>query len=139
MTQVIGPVILRVVLVILAGYHLGIGIISITSLRLTARVVAPLYGLAVAESPALRVAVRMLGLYALAVGTLLSLAARDPQSHRETIIVVAGLQLARAACRLVFRDELQSAFQLRGRRNMINTSLLVAEAIVLMAFLPLPQ
>jgi hypothetical protein len=81
----------------------------------------------------------MLGLYALTIGTLLSLAAREPNSHRDTIIVVAGLQLARAVCRLVYGDELRGAFELRVRRNVINASLLVAEAIVLIAFLPLPQ
>jgi hypothetical protein len=139
MMQMIGPIILRAVLVILAGYHLGIGIISVTSLRLTARVTATLYGLAVVESPALRVAVRMLGLYALAIGTLLGLAALDPSSHREVIMVVAGLQLARAICRLFFGEELRVAFQLRIERNMINASLLVAEAVMLVVFLPSPQ
>ena len=139
MIQTLGPVILRIVLVILAGYHLGIGIVSITSLRLTAQVTATLYGLAVSETPALRYAVRMLGLYALAIGALLSLAALDPDSHRELIIVVAGLQLARAACRLIFANELRDAFQLRAERNLLNASLLVAEAMALMVFLPSHQ
>ena len=128
--------ILRALLALLAGYHLAIGVVSVASLRATARVVGALYGLSVAETPALRYAVRMLGLYALALGALLALAARAPATHRDVIAVVAGLQLARAACRLLLRRELAAAFQLPARRNAINAALLVAEAAVLVACFP---
>jgi|SRR5947208_3265413 len=128
--------ILRALLALLAGYHLAIGVVSVASLRVTARVVAALYGLSVAETPALRYAVRMLGLYALALGALLALAARAPGAHRDVIAVVAGLQLARAACRLLLRHELTAAFQLPMRRNAVHAALLVAEAAVLVACFP---
>lgn len=131
--------ILRAVLVMLAAYHLAIGMLSVTSLRVTARVTATLYGLSVAESAPLRYAVRMLGLYAIALGALLTFAARAPATHRDVIIVVAGLQLARALCRLVLQKELSAAFKLRLCRNVFNATLLVGEAALLLLCLPVAQ
>jgi hypothetical protein len=129
-------VVLRAVLLLLGGYHLGIGAVSVLSLRLTARVTAALYGVSVAESAPLRYAVRMLGLYALALGVLLVLAAREPNAHRDVIAVVAGLQMARALCRLLFRRELAAAFQLPMHRNALNAALLVGEAALLVLCYP---
>jgi len=131
----VATLLLRSLLALLAVYHLGIGIASVTSMRLTAGITDKLYGLSLKESPSLRYAVRMLGLYALALGALLTFAAKAPTSHREVIAVVAGLQLARGACRLRFRAELSSAFQLASQRNTLNATLLVAEAIALIACL----
>ena len=123
-------------LALLAAYHLGIGVLSVASLGLTARVTARLYGLDMPDTPALRYAARMLGLYALALGVLLALAARAPAQHREVILVVAALQVARALHRVLLRDELGAAFQLPARRNAFSAAVLVAEAVVLVACLP---
>jgi hypothetical protein len=136
MTETPSVLILRAVLALLAIYHLGIGVLSIISLRLTARVTATLYGLSVVDDAGLRYAVRMLGLYALSLGTLLLLAVRSPGTHRDIIAVVALLQLARAACRICFRGELAEAFRLPSTRNAFNTALLIGEALVLIACFP---
>jgi len=136
MTSMTSSLALRAVLALLAVYHLAIGVVSVSSLTLTARVTARLYGIAVGESPQLRYAVRMLGLYALALGALLALAAWRPSEHREVIAVVCALQLARAGCRVLFRDELTAAFRVPARRNAVGAALLVAEAAVLAVCFP---
>lgn len=123
---------LRGVLALLAVYHVGIGLLSVSSLEATTRVTRAAYGIELGESPQLAHAVRMLGLYALAVGTLLALAARDPRSHREVIIVVAALQLCRAAFRVGYRRVLSVEFRLSRARNAFNTALLVLESAVLL-------
>jgi hypothetical protein len=122
---------LRAVLAVLAAYHLGIGLASVLSGRLTRRVAGALYGIGVEESAQMRYAVRMLGLYALALGALLVPAVLEPAAHRDVIVVVCGLQLARAACRVLLRRELTAAFHVSPRRNAFNAALLVAEAAVL--------
>lgn len=131
---------LRGVLALLAAYHLGIGLLSVSSLGATGRVAGALYGVALGADPdpRFRHAVRMLGLYALALGTLLALAARDPLTHRDVIAVVAALQLARAAGRLLWRETLATAFGVPPRRNAVNAALLVAEAAALAAAFPRP-
>ena len=136
MTELPSVLLLRTLLAVLAAYHLGIGVVSIVSLRLTARLTARLYGLTVVDDAGLRYAVRMLGLYAVALGTLLVLAARSPATHRDIIAVVALLQLARATCRICFGRELADAFRLRPKRNAFNAALLLSEAVVLFACFP---
>ena len=133
-----GASLLRAVLWLLAAYHLAVGVLSVSSLGATGRFTQLLYGLSLGGrvDPAFRYAVRMLGLYALALGALLVLAARDPLGHRDVIAVVAALQLARAGCRLAWGHDLASAFGVPRRRNAVNVALLVAEALVLVAALP---
>ena len=128
--------VIRAMLALLAAYHLGIGVTSLLSPRTAGRVAAAFYGTDVAESPQLRYGLRMLGLYAIALGSLLTLAAWSPAEHREVIVVACGLQLARAACRVAFRRELAAGFNVSPSRNYLNVSLLVAEACVLAIAIP---
>ena len=120
--------ILRGVLALLCVYHVGIGIAAVVSPRLASRVAGALYSLQATETPQLRYGVRMLGLYALALGTLLAFAAWNPREHMEIIAVTAGLQLARAVSRLLLRRELADAFGIPAGRNALNATVLVAEA-----------
>jgi hypothetical protein len=131
-----GEIALRAVLALLAAYHLGVGILSVLSPSSAARVASRLYGTTAVESPQLRYGVRMLGLYALALGSLLALATASPGEYRAVIVVAAGLQLARAACRIALRHELAAGFSVPARRNYLNATLLVAEAAVLLAAFP---
>lgn len=127
---------LRTVLIALATYHAVVGVISVVSLRATARLTSVFYGLSVHDDPQLAYAVRMLGFYALAIGALLVVAARAPTQHRDVIAVVACLQLLRAGSRLLSRHQLSLTFRLFPRRNAFNAALLVAEAAVLLLCLP---
>lgn len=132
---------LRAVLALLAAYHLAIGAASVASFGATARLTRSLYGATLGDAaadPRLRYAVRMLGLYALALGTLLALAARDPLAHRPVIAAVAALQSARALCRVAYRRDLAAAFGVPPRRNAVNVALLVAEAAALALAFPRP-
>lgn len=131
-----GLLALQGVLALLALYHLGIGVLAVWSPRRAERIGGALYGLGFAGSPQLRYAIRMLGLYALALGAILSLATWQPKEYRGVIVVVIGLQLARAACRVFLRQELTMAFNISPRRNALNTSFLIAEALVLALCLP---
>lgn len=127
---------LRAVLGLLAAYHLAIGSIAVLSPRTAARVSSALYATEVADTAQLRYGLRMLGLYALAIGSLIALATWSPGEYRAVIVVAAGLQLARAACRVLLRQELAAGFNVPARRNYLNASLLVAEACVLAIAFP---
>ena len=129
-------VLLRAVLWILAAYHLVVGVLSVSSLDLTARLTSRFYGIRLNDNPQLAYAVRMLGFYALAIGALLVVAARASRSHREIIVVVACLQILRGVSRILSRHELTGAFSLPPRRNVLNAALLFVEAAILILFLP---
>lgn len=126
-------------LAFLAAYHLAIGLVSVVSFGASARIAHALYGVDASESPPLRYAVRMLGLYAIALGALLSLSAFNPRENKNVIMIVIGLQLARALCRILFRHELTAALGVPPRRNALNAALLVVESVVLAVTLPSVQ
>lgn len=125
----------RGVLWLLAVYHLGIGIASVASHRMTSRIVARLYAGSLGDSEQLRYAVRMLGFYALAIGSLVAVAATEPDAYRPIVAVVAALQAARAVSRLVSWRLLASAFAVTPARNALAASMLVAESLLLLAAL----
>lgn len=129
-------VLARVVLAVLAAYHLTIGALSLLSIAATGTFMSRLYGVTSLDgSPQLRYAVRMLGLQALALGALAGVAAWDPRSHRDAIGVLAFLQAGRAVSRLVFRDLLRDAFGIPATRNAISAFVLAAEAAILVGVL----
>ena len=122
----------RIVLVVLAVYHVTIGALSLFSIAGTSALVSRLYGvMSLDDSPQLRYAVRMLGLQALALGAMAGFAAWEPLSHRSTIVALACLQAGRAVCRLVFRDTLRDAFGVPVSRNTVNACVLFVEAAIL--------
>ena len=122
---------LQAVLGVLAAYHVLVGALSLVSFGATSRVVAGLYGVRLETQQQLRHAVRMLGLTSLALGALMALAARDPGGHREVIMVVTGLQLARATARVVWHRDLAEAFGVSVARNAAAIVLLIAESAAL--------
>lgn len=126
----------RIVLGVLAAYHVIIGMVSLLSYRGAARIVARLYGVASLDgSPQLRYAVKMLGLQALAIGALAAVAARDPADHRDVIAVLAALQAGRAFYRLANHQSLHDAFGIPAARNALNAAVLLAEAAILIGIL----
>jgi len=132
---VIAHALLQGVLAVLALYHLTIGVLSVFSFTATTRAAGALYGVHVVSNPQLRYAVRMLGLYAIALGALLLMAAPAPAAHREIVVVVACLQLARAGCRLFLQRELTDAFLVSDRRNALSAAVLVVQAALLLSAL----
>jgi len=127
----LAPALLRATLALLAAYHLAIGLVSVASPAGTRRVARAFYGLALEPGPQVAYAVRMLGLYALALGTLVALAAWRPAEHRATVLVLAALQGARALSRLASARTLAADFGVPPARNRANAALLLAEAAVL--------
>jgi hypothetical protein len=126
----------RIVLVVLAVYHLSVGALSVFSHAAAERFVARLYAVKSLDgSTQLRYAVKMLGLQAIALGALAGVAAWNPAGHRDVIAVLAALQASRAACRLALRRSLRETFGIPETRNLLNTTLLLVEAVILIAVL----
>lgn len=119
------------------AYHLGIGLVSLLSPETTLQVAALLYDVhASAVAPQVVYMLKALGMYALFTGSLLALAMRDPSRYRHVILVCAALLVMRATTRILFFDVLHDAFGVEWFRNLINVTLLVLQAGVLVGLGP---
>lgn len=119
------------------AYHLGIGVVSLLSPETTLNVAAMLYDVhASAFAPQVVYMLKALGMYALFTGTLLAIALRDPAKYRHIVFVCAALLIMRATTRVVFFDVLNDAFAVEWGRNMINVTLLVIQAGILIGLCP---
>jgi hypothetical protein len=127
---------LQVLLAGLAAYHLGIGVLAVLSYRRTAAAVRTLYAAALEEGAQLRYATRMLGLYALAFGFLLSAAAWEPAAHRHVVLAAALLLIARALMRLTLARAVVASFGVSARRNRAHACGLLLVAALLIWWLP---
>ncbi|MBI4575459.1 MAG: hypothetical protein HY722_04255 [Planctomycetes bacterium] len=127
---------LRVVLGVLAVYHLGVGFLSCLSTAQTVRFGRVFYGLKVEVLPQTAYMLKALGIYALFTGLLLGAALSDPVRLRPVILAAILLLLLRAATRLAFRDTLREAFGVSRGRNLWNAVLMAAQAALLAWWLP---
>jgi len=119
------------------AYHLGIGVVSLLSPETTLNVAAMLYDVhASAFAPQVVYMLKALGMYALFTGTLLAIALRDPAKYRHIVFVCAALLIMRATTRVLFFDVLHDAFAVEWTRNLINVTLLVLQAGVLVGLCP---
>jgi len=127
---------LRLVLAFLAAYHLAIGLLSAFAPAWTRQVARGLYALELSDEAQVVHATRMLGLYALTMGFLLSVAAHDPLANVPIIVGIIFLQSMRALFRLVHHAELRDRFQVPRGRNAFNTGLLVVQVALLVYWFP---
>lgn len=131
-----GEVVLRVLLGLLAAYHIGMGTASVFSPAYAARLAEASYGVTLSADPQTQYLIRMLGLLAVAIGSLLTIAMLEPAGNRGTIVVIAALQASRAACRILFAGHLHQSFGLPRTRNALNAALLVCQAVLLLVLVP---
>lgn len=119
------------------AYHLGIGVVSLLSPETTLNVAAMLYDVhASAFAPQVVYMLKALGMYALFTGTLLAIALRDPAKYRHIVFVCAALLIMRATTRVLFFDVLHDAFAVEWTRNLVNVTLLVLQAGILVGLCP---
>ena len=121
----------RLVLWLLAAYHLVLGAAALLAPPLAVRLVRSLYGAAVPEGGAFRYMTSMIGALALAVGWLAAVAARAPAEHRAVVGALVLLQLCRIFCRLRDRRLLARSLGVSARSNGAAVVVLGAECAVL--------
>ena len=112
-------ILLKVLMWIVAAMHLVVGL----GLALTpgfARYMADVYGAEVNWTPEFSYIVRPLGTFMIGLGVVAIAAARDPIRYRIVLYALAVVFLARAAQRLIWANEVQTAFGLTNSRNVAN-------------------
>ena len=114
MTRFQGPV--RVLLWVIAGYHIVLGVLLIYSGELSIRAADALYGWTIAGSPELGILGEILGCYAIAFGLMMATAAGDPVRHRSLLTVGVVLFALRLLQRVVFAGKVMEVFEVSSGR-----------------------
>jgi hypothetical protein len=124
---------LKLVLWILCIYHVGIGLLSCLAPETTVSLGEVLYGVRVDASAAqFAYMLKALGMYALFTGGLMAVALTDPRRYRHLLVAAGALLIMRATTRLLFFDTLHEAFAVTWGHSLINVSLLLSKAGVLL-------
>ena len=121
----------RLVLWLLAGYHLAVGAAALLAPALAVRLVRSLYGAALPEGGAYRYMTSMIGALAVTLGGLAAVAALAPAENRAIVAALVVLQLARIFCRLRDCRLLAASLGVTARRNAAAVLVLGAECVVL--------
>ena len=125
-------VLVRVVLWLLACYHLIMGAIAVFAPGVAPRIVRALYGASVVDGPHVRYMTSMIGALAIAIGGLAVVAALSPATNHPIIAALLALQLCRVFCRFRDRKLLSESFGVSERRNAVAVGMLVAESVILL-------
>lgn len=125
---------LRVMLGFIALFHLAAGIGLTFSVAFQQWAVG-LYGAQVAGIPANVYFLRIIGSFALVLGFLAAVAARDPLRHQAVILGFVLFFLLRNVQRHLHSDELYAGFGVPPAVNNLTTVFFLLQAIVLAALL----
>ena len=121
----------RVVLWLLAAYHLIMGAVAVIAPGVAPTIMRALYGLSLTESGQARYMTSMIGALAVAIGSLAAVAALSPASNHPIISALLLLQLVRICCRVRDRRLLADSFGVTNARNAVAIALLAIEATIL--------
>jgi hypothetical protein len=91
------------------------------------------YGAKVDFTPQLLTIFHVLGAFMFILGALAAVAARDPLRYRPIVYGFAGLFLIRSLQRVVFKQDIEQAFQIDPSRNLLTMGLFLVMAICLAA------
>ncbi len=91
------------------------------------------YGATVDFTPQFLTILHPLGAFMFILGVLAAVAARDPLRYRPIVYCFAGLFLIRSLQRVIFKQDIEQAFQIEPARNLASMALFLAMAITLAA------
>jgi hypothetical protein len=126
---------LRLLQIYLGGIsaaHVAIGL-GVNLSRSFLDVMADCYGARVDFTPQLVTVLHPLGAFMFIVGVLAAVAARDPLRYRPIVYSIAALLLIRSLQRVVFRQDIEQAFQIEPTRNLLTMAFFLAMAVSLAA------
>jgi hypothetical protein len=119
---------LRIYLWIICIFHVMTGLGTNCSKPFVATM-ADWYGAKVDLTPQFLTLLHPLGAFMFILGVLAAVAASDPLRYRPIVYCFAALFLIRSLQRILFRNELESAFQIDPLRNLLSMGLFLAMAV----------
>jgi hypothetical protein len=130
---------LKIVLWLIALYHIILGVAAFVSLPLTLWLAQALFGVSVELTPQASYIIRLLGVYVLAFGVLVAMLALDPSKHSSLLAVVAILYVCRILNKIVFMDLFATAFGATLTRGWIDVAMLAGFGVAVLLLWPRAQ
>ena len=124
----------KVLLWVIASYHIATGILIIASGDLSLEFARTFYGWTIDGSPELGILAELLGCYAIAFGLMLATAAKDPVRYRSFLTVGVVLIALRVFQRLYFAGKIIETFQVDPGRHGLATAFIFLLGAALAAF-----
>jgi putative Ca2+/H+ antiporter (TMEM165/GDT1 family) len=123
---------LRALLWAICIYHVVFGLLANLPAETMRGLAATLLGFSLPAVPALDYVVKPFGIYVIAFGVMMGVAAWNPVKNRALISIGVVLFVLRAAQRLIHVEEMQDALGVTPARNLIAVCVVVAFAVALL-------
>ena len=127
---------LKVVLYFSAIFHVAAGFYIVFSGDSSASYGEVVFGMTILPNPQMLYVLKAAGVYALAFGLVIWLAARDPDKYRHIIYVVTGMYAFRCINRMVSINYIQETFAVTPFRAWLAVVILGVIAFLLFIFRP---
>ena len=121
---------LRIILVLIAAFHLIIGSGLMFSTRFQMWSVA-LYGAQISWDESTIYFLRIIGSFAFVLGFLATMASRDPLKHQIVVVGFIGFFVLRNISRYLYSDELYAGFNISPLANDITAAFFGLQALLL--------
>lgn len=121
---------LQAYLWVICAFHVVTGL-GVNFSRPFMETMAAWYGATVNFTPQFLTILHPLGAFMFVLGVLAAVAAWDPLRYRAIVYCFAGLFLIRSLQRVVFKQDIEQAFQIDPTRNLLSMGLFLVMAVTL--------
>jgi len=127
----------KVLLALVALAHLVLGLIAnLAPPELLAKVVSVYYGASIEVTAQSHHVIRIIGAFMIGVAVMAFLACRDPQRNQAIILGIITVLVMRVIQRIVFAQEITSAFHIPPGRVWLQVAFFLLTAIALFVLRP---
>ena len=127
----------RILLALVGLAHLALGLIAnLAPPETVAKVVSGFYSATLDVTPPLHHVIRILGVFMIGIGLMALWACRDPQRNQAIILGIITVLVLRVIQRVVFAQEITSAFHISSGRVWLQVEFFLLTAIALFALRP---
>ena len=124
--------VLQVYLWLICAFHVVTGL-GVNGSQAFMETMAGWYGAKVDFTPQFKTILHPLGAFMFILGVMAAAAAVNPLRYRAVVYGFAALFVIRGLQRVVFKQEIESAFQIEASRNLFNMAFFVAMGVTLAA------
>jgi hypothetical protein len=117
-------VVLKLVLYSIALYHLGMGLGAVISERVTEQLAWSVFGIRLKLAPQSSYLVKLLGVYVIAFGLVVGLAAQAPERYPGLLQIIVVLYAMRIANKVGHQALYKEAFQATDHRILMDVLML---------------